>query len=259
MISWHPENERWALARNWRTSSLTDLVRISRGIQKFAWSPIIWRDGTRKEDNFLECRYGVLDFDDGALSVAQAIKNFCDINHIIGTTRHHGREKDGKPACDRFRLLFEFPEPIRDKRTYRWQMKRMVEIFDSDRACVDAARFFWPCREILSVVTDGDQFDLFPVPEDFENPNVIAARSRQQEILWREQRSLGRHVDRFLRDGTPFGEGRNQSCYVSALAMRKLGISQSEALSLIEAAPFARDDFTEKELRAAVISAYRKP
>ena len=76
-----------------KTSIVRDLYSI---IESHVWSPIIWKDGYRAKKNFTSARLLVLDFDDGNLTLEQAIEKFEPYIHIIGTTKSHQIEKAPK-------------------------------------------------------------------------------------------------------------------------------------------------------------------
>ena len=79
-------------------ATLADLI-----IQGTPWSPAIFKDGMRSNENFQSTNLLVLDIDDG-WPLATAIETFSDYAHIIATTKSHGIEKKGKVA-DRYRVV----------------------------------------------------------------------------------------------------------------------------------------------------------
>jgi hypothetical protein len=239
---------------------IKDLTRIANGISRFVWSPIKWVNGSRCQNNFVYSYYAVLDFDNGELSLEQAKKSFCDVNHIIGTTRNHQAQKNGKPPCDRFRVLLEFEHPITDLRTYRYNMFLLCARFDADKACVDGARFFYPCREIVSVVHDADTWPVTNPPIIFENPESRVPAEKLARLRWQRHQQLAPWCDKFLKRGQPFdGKGREVSAFMVAAQMKLAGISEDDAYSLLLTAPIDRTNFdAERELRHAVRSAYKK-
>jgi hypothetical protein len=133
---------------------------IAETIKHLPWSPCVWHGGRRRADHFMLCDYLALDFDDGEMTLDNAVENcFCDINHVIGTTKSHRREKNGFIA-DRFRVVLALPRRITDAAEYSKIARHYVGIYGSDKACTDTARFFWPCNTIASVVTDADTLEI---------------------------------------------------------------------------------------------------
>jgi len=136
----------WSFAGGWAPMKMG----IKEAILRFVWSPIVWKDGYRKSDNFSHADYCVLDFDDG-LRLTDAIeRTFCDMNFLIGTTKSHGIEKQGLIA-DRYRVIIPFTRRITDLNEFCSTMRHYVKFFDSDNTCIDAARFYFPCKTIASV------------------------------------------------------------------------------------------------------------
>lgn len=127
------------------------LADFARAITESVWSPILWRNDTRLKSEFLSCKYAALDFDNGAWSLADA-EIWCKargLGGIIGTSKSHGIAKSGKPACDRFRLVIAFASVIVDREVYESNMRGLTKQLPCDAACVDAARFFYPCKAIV--------------------------------------------------------------------------------------------------------------
>lgn len=152
MISFMPKKvtDPRCTASGFISTECIDPVRLSKCMANFVYSPCVWKNGVRAEGNFMHARWCVLDFDDGETTLEQAMNTFCDMHHVIGTTKSH--RKDG--VTDRFRVALLFEKQINDIRVYKYNMKIMIDKYGSDAACKDAARFFWPCIEIVSVSED---------------------------------------------------------------------------------------------------------
>lgn len=159
MISYHPEmsdaKTPWVYARGFKTVDTVDMERIAKGIVRFVWSGIVWRDGRRRTDDFLFADFAVFDFDSPAYPLAQALEDFVDCRHVIGTTKSHQKAKGRQLPCDRFRVVIPFDQRIEVLEDYQYTMRLLTQRFDMDRACVDGARYFFPCKDIVSVGTDG--------------------------------------------------------------------------------------------------------
>lgn len=127
--------------------ALLELIQTSR------WSPSTFNKSVRNNRNFKGADLFVLDVDDG-MPIDLAITLFKDYNHIIGTTRNHQKEKNGKTS-DRFRVILVLDKPINSGDQYREVFAGCKGRWDFiDGACKDPARYFEPCVKIVSVVMD---------------------------------------------------------------------------------------------------------
>lgn len=174
MISVHPDTKNigkeWAYARRFMWSDESRLDDLAPIVRRNVWSPCKWDGGHRKTTNFISATLIGLDFDNGATTLEQALNIFADSAHIIGTTKSHQKEKGGR-VCDRFRVVLKLSAPITDAETFKETMKHYVDRYDCDSQCKDAARFFNPCREIVSVLDDGFSQDVFtPKPVEHRLP-----------------------------------------------------------------------------------------
>lgn len=238
MISYHPSrpdvSQPQAYTRGFKEARIIDLNRIARGITQYVWSPILFKEGHRIQSNFLSCMWCALDFDTPFLALADACKIFCDTTHIIGTTKSHQKEKGGV-ICDRYRVVLRFSQPITDLRTYRYNMKLMHQKYDdADRACLDGARFFYPCSEIISIVTGDYLIDVVTsVPDDFENLSTRISPYKGSRIIppWARSR---------LETVVPVGE-RNTTFYRVAKDLTRSGFSEEEIWQLVGRSATYRD------------------
>ena len=78
MISYHPNAPDtatpWKYKSDYKTVNTQDVHRIAKGMSHCVWSPIIWKEGERLQKNFLSCEWAALDFDNGEMSLEEAIK-----------------------------------------------------------------------------------------------------------------------------------------------------------------------------------------
>lgn len=138
------------------TDAFTDLILNSRGLsaQKF-------KNGHRKNENCIGVQNTLwLDIDDG-MTIEQAKELFKDYWYVIYTSMHHQKEKEGKPACDRFRVIFKVKEPMpQNKEKYEEVMLNILKKYGSDEACKEISRYYRgnPDAEIW-INTEGDYFD----------------------------------------------------------------------------------------------------
>lgn len=166
MLSFRAPIMHWSQVDSWDESRQyrdfipvrsKDLRLIAHVMLTRVWCPVVYRAGYRCEDNYLSASVIPLDFDCG-WSLEQVSNNLCDMQHIIGTTRSH------TPEYNRFRVLLLLPEPCYDLRAYRATCAKWISFYDADPSCKDGARFFWPCREIISVCQTGDFVELVTPP-----------------------------------------------------------------------------------------------
>lgn len=104
-----------------------------------------------------------LDFDDGFSMIE--VKKICEsknLNYIIGTTKSHQKEKNGKPACDRFRLIIELSRVPKNAEEYHviWNYFNVLFMKHVDSSCRDLARFYYQCIEIIFEKYDSAKFDV---------------------------------------------------------------------------------------------------
>lgn len=193
MISFHPkpitsESKASYFAKGFREleETLESFVEVAR---LRAWSPCVFKDGHRLKLNFKRADWLALDFDDG-MSLEDAKRVFCDVIGFIGTTKSHGKSKGLEPARDRFRVVLKLTEPVFDYLSYEYTLKKYIDRYDSDNSAKDAARFFWPCTEIVQVTGEGYTIDCETPPvgygkfdyrttEAYGKALVIPPKSRQ--------------------------------------------------------------------------------
>ncbi len=232
MISYHLAKDSCsaAYARGFKTADIDDLPRICRGIAGFVWSPCIWRDGVRKQENFQRADWCVLDFDDGEMTLEQAKSTFCDTIHIIGTTKSHQVAKRDSAACDRFRVLMLFEQPILRLKDYRYTMRKILRRYPVDQAPKDGARFFFPCKEIVQCSDTGYTEPTHEAPEWFECPR------RERSQAYRNAGIVPPFVRQRLIAPIPVGT-RNTTWYWVAIELRRVGFDPEDILVMIIKSP----------------------
>jgi hypothetical protein len=255
-LSWHkkPADLKTKFPTyNFRSADLTE-KQVLRCITSHCWSPVVYREGHRQETNFIKSKLIGLDFDGDYrdLTIEQAIENvFCDLKCFIGPTKSHRKNKNGIIA-DRFRVIIELEDYITEKRQYRYMSKQLATFYGSDPKAVDAARFFYPCSEIVAVI-DGEPHELIKPPNDFEKP--------LPESYYKKYSSIGSVPPRITNllnyEAVPSGK-RNSTFYGVAKDLKKLGYDQERVAMFILSSPtYMNDSKYEKEIKATVASAYR--
>lgn len=230
-------------------ADVTDMERIAKCITRFAWSPCLYKDGHRHETCFIGSYWCAYDFDDGEFTIADAVNTFADMRHVIGTTKTHQQWKttaSGRKMapCDRFRVVIPWDEPIKDLRTYRFNMTLQRDRYDMDRSCIDGARLFWPCVEIVSINNDEADGEFayarevrLDVPDDFESLGSDHERTRSRFV---RNGMLPTWAARWLySEVIPVGR-RNTTVYGLAKDLALAGFDQDTIVAKILACPTYR-------------------
>ena len=271
LVSWHPRGVNLARVReddsvaadyrkNYRIS-LVDLGELANIVCYRAWAPIVWLEGTCLSSNFIASHWMALDFENQNYTLKQALKDWSDSPHVIGLTKSHGFAKVKDPAMDRFRIIVPLEKPILDVNTYEFNVGQLIKRYHADETCVDGARFFFPCREIVSVNLDGYlQPVLTYTPPEKIKVNTAHLIEQRRALFGK---ALPRWVSDFVKHGKmpPFHRLRHSRkwvCWAVGRELLKLGWSRPEIESLLHEAQFDRTRFHPKEIDQAVKSALKK-
>lgn len=221
------------------SEDLRALGTIQRYILSYAWSPIVWANGTRLKMNFMFSDLCALDFDSGAWSVAdaRAMLEKNALAGLIGTTKSH------TDAAPRFRLIMPWDGRITCAKTYEQNMKRLTEHMPADKAAKDAARFFWPCKEIVFYRPGAPVSWLPYTPERPKRQISPELKSARPVPTW---------IETTLKNQGREGN-RNNLVYWVSKRLKDLGFTPSEAESLIS--PHISLD--GRELSRTVLSAFK--
>lgn len=254
LISYHltQNGHPGAYSEGFRIAPLNDFKRIANGISQYVWSGIAWRDGVRKEQNFRASDWAVLDFDNGELELLTAVENiFCDMQHIIGTTRSHQKWKGSVPPCDRFRVMIPWEQRVTRIDMYRASMERLVGKFVCDKACKDGARFFFPCTEIVSINDSADAY----LQETRQPEKPVYSYIRKDSCC------LSRWAVGMLRISWPEGT-RNTTVYRLSIELARIGNNFDEIYQLIVNNPTFTvsplSDQLRREITATIKSGIKK-
>lgn len=238
-----------------RNVTLPELIQhISLG---FAWSPIAWRGGERKSDNYDGASLLVFDFDTAGIDTV--------LNTAPGKTCLFAYETaSSTPDNPRCRAVWQVARPIDTADEYSAAMKAMGAILQAsglspDTACFDTARFFYGstgCR----VWTNTD-ITIIPVPEplpepipDLKNTPPVGNYVPSPDTAIADRRLAGaiRHATAAIASA---GAGvRNNTLFRRALFIFDFAPNQAQvAPELIRAALAA--GLPEREAAATVASA----
>lgn len=231
---------------------------LARVICQYTWSPIIFRNGYRSSQNFEYADVAAFDFDNDqcqGYTIEQAKNDFSDLKIIIGTTRSHQLGKNGNPPQDRFRVLVRFESRISCAEDYIETMRYYAGLFDAcDLATNDAARQFFPCRQIV-YCGDGERLPTIKAPPvDPELKARVAAYKNYKS----QNLPIPKHINDFIQHGKVFGGSRNSSVYITSLYLLQKGINSEDIFKMLKDSPFDRHDFCDKEMIAAIKSASKK-
>lgn len=215
-ISYTVKENRFDETKNFRfhakqTPTINDLCRA---VCDHTWSPIVFKNDYRKGENFLSASYLVLDFDEG-LTIDEFKQWASDkgYKYILGASRNHQVDKITKsgavkPACDRFRVIMPFERTIENRWEYVDCMRAVMAepvLENTDPACKDAARFFFPCQRILEVNGAGK---TFPILKPEIKQSEIARASVEKHEIYRDHGVMGIREIKILRRGyTEQGRG----------------------------------------------------
>ena len=233
----HPE----AYAAGFEIFPWTGLDLVAEVICERVWSPIIWIDGQRKRANFLACDLLVLDFDDGRPTLAEACDLFCNYAHIIATTKSHRQEKDGKPACDRFRLVVPFAETVTDIAKYEYTLAVVTKKTGADKSAKDGGRFFWPSKEVVSIDCCGMAAQTKAPPQPVDDRKVPWWRHPVKGPISDKTRDA-------LENGVYNQSERNPTIYVAAMDLLRHGWTPDEIFAAFK----DRTNLSEWRLKDAI-------
>lgn len=227
-----------------RTNSMAEIAEY---VMIYCWSPIVFNGGKRKEECFSSCNMMALDFDKKK-DVDDAFKEFGRYMHFIGYTKSHSDK------CHKFRVLIPFDGKFVSVFDYKYVMKYLTVKYGADRSCSDAARFYFPC--VGSGSLQGEKGELMPRAVPVKSQAPI-----ENYNFTYDKRHVPAHIKRFISQGQLFGAGRNQSCFIAALHLKKAGYSEAEILHSIKSGAGPRiigDDFSLAELEKAVKNGYAR-
>jgi hypothetical protein len=227
--------------------SFETIVPFLKSITSRFWSPIIWQNGQRKGSEFLYSDFMVLDFDDGAWDLDEAVR-FCDGNnykYVIGTTINHMKQKGIKAPCPRFRLIIPWNSRISCKKTYEQNMARISKLIPCDAQCKDSARMFRPCSAIykFDVSPNRKKVQYFPYRNQ-KRYSVAGYRAVSLIPRWLE----------YELQRTPVEGERNLHAFKLAVNLAKLGFSESDVIDKVLSSPI---DIPMSGKLATIRSGYR--
>ena len=243
IISVHPTAKTAPqTATGWKQVDVKSMTELGQIVVDKVWSNCAWRGGNRISESFLCSDFMALDFDDPTTTLEQAVKEWCDTSHVIGTTKSHGKEKNGV-VCDRFRIIAPWSESIFSLNAYKQNQKRCLKAYSSDPACSGAAQLYFPCTEIISVCEDGFSVD------------VQAEKIWVQKVKKRKPLAVSHSVAYTLEFEIVPAGSRNNRFFAVAMHLFECGMDEERIVNLILGSPTYRGQNVQKEIAATVKSA----
>lgn len=274
MISVHPTapnpNTPWAYSKGFELALGHSLDELSEIITRSVWSPNVFKNGHRINDNFSSSFFLVLDFDNGHTTLRDAGRLFCDYRGIIGTSKSHGVITEKNPdAHDRFRVVIPWEKPISDPLVYAYNMELAADRYDCDASCVDLARYYFPCKQIVAC-TDGEDYyaySVLPVPYSYRQHQAELTNVKREQ-LQKDRRDFKRYGrlkpwhERFLNRGIlPEKNASRRWCmFLIALHMYLCGADDRDVFDLLAAGNYDKTGLTNlgKEIEGRMKSARKK-
>lgn len=260
MIMIHPDtihiNEAHMYKKGWLGRHAPTAGELAKYVTTYANSPCMWGGGIRERANFRFADWFALDFDEG-MTLEEAVKIFSPYIHIIATSKSHQKAKGKTPACDRFRVFLRFIPRCVDRYDYEATADVLIKKYKADK-CRDAARFFWPCREVISLKYWGDVVEPVDAQEIArKKAHKLKAYKAKQEKLY-PGKNIPCSIDNMLRYGV--AENRNNASYLVAINLAERGYSEHEIFSKIwnSPIPLNASETVEREIRGAVSRAFGK-
>lgn len=222
-------------------TSLESLAQLS--IQQ-NWSPGVFDDTPRKKasggfkdrrnnEGFLYAHYFVIDIDEGmTLAEAEGLLEGEGLSCFIVLSKSHGIPKGDKPACDRFRIVFELSDPIKSEAHYKQVFFKLKALFpNADDACKDPARGFYVATKIFRFFKGSP----FQTPKQESAP--VIAKSQSALSSNGVKGRLSNRAKTFLIEGAPQGK-RHAELIACAIELKQNNYTVDEALTKLRAAGF---------------------
>lgn len=245
------------------TSIIDNEYDLFEAITSYMWCPSIFVDGERKKDRFSRTDFMVLDMDNGiTLDKAQKRVEQLGLACMIAPTVSH------TPQVHRFRMVFILEKPIHDNDTFLATWMDLTRQFpESDAACKDSSRFFFPCNPEAdgAVWIEGSLLKVKKAPESSKNSPVSLSSGIDRidvgediedvvKALYGENKDkIPEQVDFFIREahtGLPGMWHTSFNSFVFTLALQ--GVDFDVVYSVAESlAPQALDAHDEYLLERA--------
>ena len=141
------------------------------------------------------------------------------------------------------------------KDDYEFTCRQWVKKHNADKACVDAARFFWPCKEIVSVNYIGKLVEVLDSKDYSEKKRKKEAERFKKMSRMYPDKSIPMHIQNKLKFGT---FNRTHACYGIGADLTTLGFSKDEIISLVKKSAIISDGFNLDEAISAIRNGIKK-
>jgi len=217
-------------------------------ITEYPWSPSLF-NGTRSIKNFESSSVLAYDIDNypeqKQLRLDEAKELFKDYRVILGTTKSHQVQKGKNPPADRYRIIFTLDKPITDAAQYTAHWNYYKEKLGlngiADEAAKDAARYFFPCKEIVfNQIEDESKETLYKIELlDFKKK---VGRPKKDSLIKGKLNSKTLSFIARVSDG----RGWHESFIAAAIDLKTQGYTHVEAAEeLAKASPEGALDQTD--------------
>lgn len=236
----------------------TDFEGLKEIITSRSWAGASFNADRRTKSEFRSIDLMVLDIDDG-MSLDEARFAFMQYRHIIALSKSHQKEKDGKPAVDRFRVVLFLSQPITDNAVYEatwyWCKKQWPAI---DDACKDSSRFWFASPEVVQADSDGEEV---PVASKEDVEGLAQARSEHAVSqvtpeFFTDKGELARATLRLLHTGQVSGNRNNLLTKATFDAIEQ-GYSKEEWKEILATSIGTRDWATDDKSIRTIDNKYR--
>lgn len=166
-------------------------LSIGDYIKKYCYSSCTYHNGHRHKDNVKSLgNVLIYDFDDGKIPLL-SMKKFMENNQLtsaIFTTKSHQKEKNGKPAVDRYRLFIPFSSvftlPLEKYSNFYMYIAELLNIKDAiDTACKNPSRSFYPNPNQAEIyIEEYRVFDTYYMQAQFLKYDAKHNRQVKKEI-----------------------------------------------------------------------------
>lgn len=237
-------------SRGWNVRLYDSLYKLAESCTQQLNSPVIWKYGVRKIQNFNFSDFLVVDVDDASkLSLDQAMEKYARYKHIIGTTKSHRRLK-GEIVSDRYRIFLPLERRITSDVDYKALNTVEAAKCGGDLQAASPAQHFMPLSRIVSIQEVGRCV-----------PYELVKVTRRKELP--PQSDVPKYVPNYIKhwlEGYVADGERNVTCFKAACGLLKRGFTADETFELIynSSLPVGRSEAIEREVRSAIRSAAKR-
>ncbi len=239
-------------AKGYTVKTYQHIWQLAQAVTQNHNSPVIWKYGIRKQENFAFAEFAVLDCDEGAMTLLEAQEEFKPYRHIIGTTKSHQQLK-GNKVCDRYRVFLALEKRVEKAEDYAATNTALAKRYGGDLQAVAAHMAFMPLKEIVGFSADGK---LLPISVYIP---VVVQKNRPPNAIYSKNREIPDYIREWLQFGAPAGQA-NLTCFKIASGLARRGFYEDEIVEIVlnSSVPTNRTSQVEKEVRSAVRSAVRR-